>query len=177
MSHIEVGKSSPANPKPVEAARKEPKRIPMSIPVARLSVPEIPGYHLHWFSGEARVQRALRAGYEFVEEDETVVNDRSASGGENQDMGSRVSVFSGDEVDNRNEPVRLYLMKIREELWEEDQAALTDRSKGMLEALNVGNGDMSGAPPGSDASHRYARAELLRGEANKNVFKPVKRRG
>jgi hypothetical protein len=170
-------KNSPANSKPVETARKESKRIPMSIPVARLSVPDIPGYHLHWFSGESRVQRALQAGYEFVEEDETTVNDRSAAGGENQDMGSRVSVFSGDEVDARNQPVRLYLMKLREELWQEDQANYADRSKGMLEALNVGRHDMSNAPTGSDDSHRYAEAQLIRGEANKNVFKPVKRRG
>ena len=177
MRHIELWKNSPANSQPVELARKETKRVPMSIPVARLSVPEIPGYHLHWFSGEARVQRALQAGYEFVEADETHVNDRSAAGGENQDMGSRVSVFSGDEVDARNQPVRLYLMKLRDEFWEEDQANYADRSKGMLEALSVGKGDMTNAPAGADASHRYAEAQLLRGEANKNVFKPVKRRG
>ena len=29
------------------------KRIPMSVPKAKLSVPEIPGFHLHWINDYA----------------------------------------------------------------------------------------------------------------------------
>lgn len=108
----------------------ERTRIPFSTPVARLAVQEIPGYHLHWFNGTPeRIQRALQGGYEFVEEHEVHMNSRSlgsdtAESG-NTDMGSRVSVVSGEGADASGQPARMYLMKIKEEWWQADQAALT----------------------------------------------------
>lgn len=108
----------------------EQTRVPFSVPVARLAVPEIPGYHLHWFNGTPeRVQRAQQGGYVFVEEHEVHLNNRLLGGDTaesgNTDMGSRVSVVSGGEVDGTGQPARMYLMKIKEEWWQADQAALT----------------------------------------------------
>lgn len=125
--------SNPANIESKTAAER--KRIPMNIPVQKLQVDEIPGYVLYWFRNDpGRVQRALRAGYEFVEENEIQVNytglgSDSASSG-NTDMGSRVSVVSGDDISSDGQPARLVLMKIKKELHEEDlaaQARINDR--------------------------------------------------
>jgi len=166
---------NPAAPQPLEAARSERPRIPMSLPVARLSVPDIPGFHLHWFLGEMRVQRALQAGYQFVSEDETHLNDRSSSGGEGRDLGTRVSQLAGEDLDQQGQPQRLYLMKLPTELWDQDCKALEDSSSGMLEALKAGI-----PAQGGDNSNRYSgqQTRLRRDErANHNVFQPVKRSG
>jgi len=142
-----------------DATRAERKRIPMSVPVQKLSAPEIPGYHLHWFLSTAeRLQRALDGGYEFVEEREAKINpvglggDSAVSG--NTDMGSRVSVVSGQEIGKDGQPTRLVLMKIRQEWWDEDQLLVEARNTKVRDSLL---GGMIGAEqdrPG-DSQHRY----------------------
>lgn len=124
-------------------SRAERKRVPMSVPVQKLEAPDIPGYHLHWFTGTLdRLQRAQEGGYEFVDERETQVNnvglggDSTASG--NTDIGSRVSVVSGREVGKDGQPVRLVLMKIKQEWYEEDQKTLEDRNEKVAAALRGG---------------------------------------
>ena len=141
---------------PVMAERK---RIPMSVPVQKLEVADIPGYHLHWFSNTAdRLQRAIDGGYEFVDEIETKVNsvslggDSAASG--NTDMGSRVSVVSGQEIGKDGQPVRLVLMKIRQEWWDEDQVLVENRNTKVRAALLGGLIGAENDRPG-DAQHRY----------------------
>jgi len=145
----------------------ERKRIPMSVPVQRLEVPEIPGYHLHWFLSTAeRLQRATDGGYEFVDEREVLINnvslggDSTASG--NTDMGSRVSVVSGQEVGKDGQPTRLVLMKLKQEWWEEDQKLVEARNTKVRDALL---GGMIGAEQdvGNDSRHRYvdkARSQI-----------------
>lgn len=137
----------------------ERKRIPMSTPVQKLECPEIEGYHLHWFlNTPARIQRAVDGGYEFVDEREVRINsvglggDSAASG--NTDMGSRVSVISGDAVGLDNQPSRLILMKIKQEWYEEDQQANEQRNDKVAEALRGGS---IGAEQekGTDVRHRY----------------------
>ncbi len=118
-----------AEPKPNPAARGETpgrrKRIPMSVPHQRLQVPEIPGYHLHWFL-EKNVPRALQAAYEFVEDSEVPVHQRGvATSGEisgSADLGSRIRILSG--VSELAHPEYLVLMKLREEYWQEDRAEI-----------------------------------------------------
>ena len=89
----------------------------MSVRDLKLAVPEIEGYHLH-YAHEKRVNRMLRAGYEFVDFDEVEVTnldlagDRGASG--NSDLGSRVSVSAGDSSDSG----RLVLMKLEKRVVE-----------------------------------------------------------
>jgi hypothetical protein len=107
----------------------EKTRIPMSVPVARLAVQEIPGFHLHWFNGTPdRIARALQGGYEFVEQGEVSLNNRvlgsDVAKDGNTDMGTRVSQAAGTEIGADGQPVRLYLMKIKQEWWEADQKAL-----------------------------------------------------
>lgn len=134
----------------------ERKRIPMSVPVQRLAVPDVPGYHIHWFMGtEERIARALEAGYEFMDETETVMNDAGLGGTStrtgNTDMGSRVSVIGGTEIGRDGQPVRLVLMKLRQEWYEEDQKLVQARNDQVVAKL-LGGMQEGG---GHDPSHRY----------------------
>lgn len=131
------------NPATAQAPDAERKRIPMSVPVQRLEAPDIPGYHLHWFTGSPeRLQRALDGGYEFVDERETKINSVSlgseSTRSGNTDMGSRVSVVSGQEVGKDGQPTRLILMKIKQEWWEEDQKLVEARNEQVAAALRGG---------------------------------------
>lgn len=147
--------NNPANP--VQKSKEERKRIPMSVPVQRLEAPDIPGYHLHWFLGtKERMARALDGGYEFVDNTELSINnvglggDSTLSG--NTDMGSRVSVVSGEEVGKDGQPTRLVLMKIKQEWYEEDQKLVEARSEQTAAALR---GGLLGSEQDRDVRHRY----------------------
>ena len=142
-----------------EALQTERTRIPMSVPVQSLEVREIPGYHLHWFLGTpARIQRALDAGYEFVDENEIVPNAVGLGGNSavsgSTDLGSRVSKVSGQEVGKDGQPVSLMLMKIKLEWWEADQQLVEDRNTQIRDALLGGMIGAEHDAPG-DAQHRY----------------------
>lgn len=164
----EAIKTNPANPSPVAEQRSVGKRIPMSIPSLKLAVPELPGFHQHWFLS-TEISRALRAGYTFVDPEETDTSLAEIAGGDNQDMGSRVSAYAGTEIDPRDgQPSRLYLMKLPLELWREDQSALEERSHQMLDALRAG---VPATSAGADNSNRYIPEHA---EANRNVFRPRK---
>ncbi len=129
-----------------EPTVQERRRVPFSVPTPRLAVPEIPGYHLHWFIGTpGRIDRALQAGYEFVEQTEVRVNNHllgseTAEQG-STDMGTRVSIAAGGEIELGGQAARLYLMKIKEEWWQEDQKAAIgpgSRLEGVRQALLSG---------------------------------------
>ncbi len=137
----------------------ERKRIPMSVPVQKLEAPDIPGYHLHWFNGTPeRLQRALDGGYEFVDEREvkpknvSLGSDSTASG--NTDMGSRVSVVSGTEIGRDGQPLRLVLMKIKQEWYEEDQKLIDQRNEQVAASIRGGAVGAENERAG-DAQHRY----------------------
>jgi hypothetical protein len=158
------------------ATSAERKRVPMSVPVQRLEVPDLPGYHLHWFlSTPERLQRAMDGGYEFVDEREMKINnvslggDSAASG--STDLGSRVSIVSGQEVGKDGQPTRLILMKIRQEWWDEDQQLIEDRNTKVRDSLL---GGMIGAEHDQrgDSQHRYvdkARTQIP------DFFKPKRK--
>lgn len=148
---------NPASRSAVTAAER--KRIPMSVPVQRLEVPELPGYHLHWFlSTSERLQRAIDGGYEYVNEGELQINNVSLGGDSavsgSTDMGSRVSIVSGQEVGKDGQPTRLILMKIRQEWWDEDQQLIEARNTKVRDSLL---GGMIGAEHDKrgDSQHRY----------------------
>ena len=172
MSNVELAKVSPAN-----TAKQSRERIPMSLPLQKLAVPEIPGFHCHWMLGEARCQQALRAGYEFVDSEVDGVDlvntgladDASKTG--NSDMGSRVSVSAGSEMGSDGQGVRLYLMKLRNEWWEEDQKLLEKRNEQVAAAIRGGKIDATN-PDGTDA--RYIPKDLER--SNSNILVPKNRR-
>jgi hypothetical protein len=130
----------------------------MSAPQSRLSIPEIPGYHLHWFMDrEGRIERAKQAGYEFVTPAEArpqsrlLGSDPLKSG--NTDLGDRVSIAAGGEG-LRGQPGRLYLMKIKQEYWEEDQKALEARADSVRDSL-LGDGFGAEKDSPTDRSNRY----------------------
>lgn len=143
------------------------KRIPMSVPVQRLEVPDMPGFHLHWFlSSPERLQRAIDGGYEFVDERELKINNVSLGGTStasgNTDMGSRVSVVSGQEVGKDGQPTRLVLMKLKQEWWDEDQKLVEARNTKVRDALLGGMVGSENDAPG-DSQHRYvdkARSQI-----------------
>lgn len=161
------------NPATAAHSAAERKRIPMSVPVQRLETPGIPGYHLHWFLGTAeRLQRATDGGYEFVDEREMQINNVSLGGDStrsgNTDLGSRVSVISGQELGKDGQPTALILMKIKQEWYEEDQKLVDQRNEQVAASLRGGLlGADSDSP--SDRANRYvdkARTQIP------DLFKP-----
>ena len=152
----------------------EMKRVPMTVPMRKLEVNELPGYHLYWMRGTPkRLEQAARAGYEFVTEDEVRLNSTDLGGdttaGGNTDMGTKVSTAIGDDVGLDGQPIRLYLMKIREEWWKEGQKILAERSEKTADAFRRGivGYDMPGA---GDVSNRYVKGKIP------DLFNPNKRR-
>lgn len=126
-----------------ERAQPARERIPMSVPQLQLEAPEIPGFHCHWMLGTAqRLHQAKRAGYVFVEPDEVDLNYRGladdASIGGGTDMGSLVSVVAGGDVDRNGQAVRLVLMKLKQEWWDEDQKSREKSSDALIDALRAG---------------------------------------
>lgn len=144
-------------------AKAERKRIPMSVPVQKLAAPDMPGYHLHWFNGTPeRIARALEGGYEFVHDRDMSINavgigTESAVSG-NTDMGSQVSVVAGGgAIGNDGQPVRLILMKIKQEWYEEDQQLVADRNEQVAASLRGANpmGLVGGEGRPGDPTHTY----------------------
>ena len=136
------------------------KRIPMSVPKAKLSVPEIAGYHLHWINDYAgRVAQAHQGGYEFVSEEEALVNSFSLGTASdlsgNTDMGSRVSVVVGKNEDGT--ALRAYLMKIRNEWFVEDQAVAQERVEAVDQQIKRGRVGSEADKNKSDTANRYVR--------------------
>ena len=162
-----VAKSTTTNPANAPEKRVR-QRIPMALPTLKLAVPEVPGYVLHWFRGSGqRLQQALAAGYEYVERGELEINStglaNSYEDDGNTDLGTRVSRASGsDDTEGGN---RLYLMKIRQEFWDEDQLAVNARHEQIAGQLR---GDKGFAEGGGDNTNRYSRGE------NRNMFQPRK---
>jgi len=159
------------------ATNPERKRIPMSVPVQRLEAPSIPGYHLHWFNGtEERLARAQAAGYEFVNADEVKVNsvglgNESTQSG-NTDLGSQVSVVAGSEIGRDGQPMRMILMKIKQEWYEEDQKLVDARSAQVANALT---GGMLGSEKDAAGDSRQRYLDKAR-TALPDLFNPNKRR-
>ena len=148
-------------------AKSTGRRVPMALPTLKLSVPDLPGHHTHWFRGTGqRIQQALNAGYVFVERNELVLNGfglaTSYDIDGNTDLGTRVSIPSGGD-DTPGQAGRLYLMKIKNELWLEDEELVFERHEQIAGQLR---GDKGFTEAGMDASQRYTRGE------NRNMFTP-----
>lgn len=160
---------NPANT-PVKT-KAEPDRIPMSAPVQRLQTVDLPGFHTHWMrSTPERIQQALRAGYTFVQDEEVQLNYKglasSPLGGGNSDLGSQVSVPAG-RTDDQGQTVRLILMKLPLDLWDQDQKAMDNRQDKIAEALRSGQIGRENSPSGTDQAERY----IPQNSSNRNIFK------
>lgn len=174
-----VAKMAQQNPS-VTAADVQPaprRRIPMTVPTRKLEVPPIPGYYLYWHNGSpSDLQKALDAGFEFVNESEVKPNNRALGGDATKsgstDLGTRVSIVAGDETGSDGQPVRLYLMKQKLEYYEEDQAILRQRNAAVAEALTSAfhKGVVGGKESGEandDTQKRYVKQAKL-----PDFFKP-----
>lgn len=144
------------------------RRIPMSAPQAKLATPSIPGFHLHWMNDvPGRLAQAKQGGYEFVLPEETQVNSRDLAGDStlsgSTDMGTRVSVVVGQ--DEHGNPLRAYLMKIREEWYKQDQADQQNRVDDIDMAMRQGKQSTGGA----DATNRYVKAVNLKTSLNRSA--------
>lgn len=163
---VENVKSAPqANPAnvPPQQSNATRKRIPMSVPQRRLEVPDMPGYHLHWFR-DVNVPRAIQAGYEMVKDGEVKLNqfnvgaDAALSG--NADLGTNIKVIAGTGEDGK--PEHLNLMKIREEWWLEDQKVLESRNASVLQAIFTKEAIAGSESLSSeDKAQRYVNTALL----------------
>lgn len=166
-----------SNPSNAKSTSSIPKGFqPMSAGVKRLEVPEREGYHRRWFRGDpGRIARAQRAGYQFVDPTDVDLNnfdlggDAAVSG--NTDLGSRVSVISGDDLDVGGQPGRLYLMECPDELYEYSRSIIEDRNEGVAEALRGGKiGEGYDGETVFDSEQRYVKGKVP------DLFNPNKSR-
>ena len=139
-------------------------RVPMSVPRARLEVPDIPGYSTYWFRGEpGRLQRAFGAGYEFVHPDEIELNNFDLAGSMDfpggSDLGDRVSIPAQDGAGPDGQYLRLYLMKIKQEYRDQDQAEYEVKMiDPIVDALKGGQmGAVKSGENPTDQALRYQR--------------------
>jgi hypothetical protein len=97
---------------------------------------QIPGYHLHIFTDTgSRIQEALDSGYEFVRPDEVGgVSENVVS--RNGDLGERIRYLVNPRAEGSEQYG--YLMKQRQEWYEEDQAALQARNNHVDHAIRRG---------------------------------------
>lgn len=139
---------------------------PMSAGTPKLSVPEKEGYHRRWFRGDpGRIARAIQAGYKFVDKEEVALanfdlgGDAKTSG--NTDMGTRVSVISGDKADSTGQPSRLYLMECPIEVYRYSRKLHRDRNESVAEALRGGKiGAGHDDETEVDAAQRYVKGKV-----------------
>lgn len=97
---------------------------------------QIEGYHMHIFNdGPGRIEQALDVGYEFVSPDE-IGSVATNVVSRNTDIGDKVRFLVG--VGANNEPEYAYLMKIRQEFYDEDQASLQARNDAVDDAIKNG---------------------------------------
>ena len=104
---------------------------------------QIPGYHLHIFTDVgSRVQEAIDSGYEFVTPTEIGgVSENVVS--RNSDLGERIRYLVNPRAEGTEQFG--YLMKVRQEWFEEDQAELQAKNNRIDSAIRKGK--MGGDSP------------------------------
>jgi len=97
---------------------------------------QIPGYHLHIFTDVgSRIQEALDSGYEFVTPIEIGgVSENVVS--RNGDLGERIRYLVNPRAEGTEQFG--YLMKVRQEWFEEDQAELQAKNNRIDSAIRKG---------------------------------------
>lgn len=114
-----------------ELERAPRKRIPFGAPRTKLEVPYKPeGYHLHWVNDDAgRIFAAQQGYYDFVTPEEV---------GMDKTEDNKVKVLVGKNA--QNGPLFAYLMKIKQEYYEEDRKLINTRQDDFEKALKkLGN--------------------------------------
>ena len=112
-------------------------RTPFGVGRLKLSVTKIPGFHLHWIADyPGRLDNAVENGYEFVKREEVQISRHTP----NADLGEYVCA-----VDNSShatgQPLKLYLMKIRQDWYEENQQFYLQRVRATERQIKTGKVD------------------------------------
>ena len=159
----------------MEIQKEARTRIPMSVPRAKLSTPELPGFHSHWLNDyPGRILQAQAAGYDFVSQEEALITMPDLAGslvGAGTDMGSRVSLVVGRNDDGS--PLRAYLMKLPIELYKEDQAVAQEHVDNIHDAMQQGKLSVDGERA-DDARKKYS-AGSIKAVRRASTYAPVGR--
>lgn len=95
---------------------------------------EIPGYHLYWANDEAgEVEQLLYEGFEFVSPDEVRMKSAVVA---DVDTANKISKYVGK--DEQGAPLRAFLLKCTDELWEERQAIIQEQPDAWEGAIQSG---------------------------------------
>lgn len=114
-------------------------RTPFGAGKLRLGVTKIPGYHMHWIADYAgRLEEAEGNGYEYVTNDEVKLSRGSDSASQ------RVSRVNG--VHDNGRVLTLWLMKIREDWYEENQQYYLERVRKVERQIKSGYIDGKRSP-------------------------------
>lgn len=104
---------------------------------------DIPGYHLHIFNDvPGRIDEALTAGYEFVSPDE-IGGVASGVVSRNTALDDKVRFLVGN--DGNGNGLYGYLMKIKQEWFEEDQQMAQSRNDVVDNAIRAGQNVKAGS--------------------------------
>ncbi len=109
-----------------KVARLRQSRIPIGVPEKKWACPEGDGYQYrvfndNWMTRPDNIQRALRAGYEFVNSDEDKQRPQTVGTNDN------------------GTPIRGFLMRIPKEIYEEDQKAKQKEVDKVDEQIRTGS--------------------------------------
>jgi hypothetical protein len=97
---------------------------------------EIPGYHIHIMNDTpGRIATALDNGYEFVSPSEVSTKEGNVTN-TNTDLGDKIRFRVG--VDDSGNGLYAYVMKIRQEWYDEDRQALQGRVDAVDQAIKSG---------------------------------------
>lgn len=137
VAKIEERKVAETAPTPALNGSIRKRRNVFNGTEAKISVQaQIPGYHLHVFTDAGgRIQQAMDNGYEFVRPDEVGgVSENVIS--RNGDLGERIRYLVNPRADGTDQYG--YLMKIRQEWYEEDQAELQAKNNRIDASIRKG---------------------------------------
>lgn len=143
--------AGPAVPNSPDADKLAPpvltleNRVPFTGFTKKLDiVSHIDGYVLYWINDEpGRIPTLVRHGYEFVAPEE-IPDDMPQLDGlsQNRDIGGKVSRPTKTMLPN-GQPMRMYLMKLRREFFEQDEAAKAERQAAIDRAIAGGGIDIN----------------------------------
>lgn len=115
-----------------ESTREESgrsKRVPLGVARSKLSVPTRQGYVRRWVNDtEGRLLNASSGGYEYATDQSLQIGTQDIDN-ENRDLGARIS-----RVVDKSTGQKAYLMEIKEEFYQEDQAL---KAKAIAEKDNL----------------------------------------
>jgi hypothetical protein len=120
----------------VRSQAQRPRRNSIGVPRLTLAVKfEIPGHHLCWMNDDGNVEQALDSGYEFVTRGETELEVGITP--TNVDISDKIKQKVG--TTQQGEILYAYLMKIKQEWFEEDMQAIEAQNKQVEDAIASGN--------------------------------------